>query len=154
MTTITAPAKPAEELREEWVRDVTDLMGTVSVWAREWLRSRGWTPAQGWGVRETYERRVTRVPEDVRALPVLEINAPPDRQADVPEERLVLEPIAFLVAGAKERVDFYAYPGLPRVMLLRQPGGWVVRTDSGINWPHPWNQTTFVELAEALLDAS
>ena len=86
---------------------------------------------------------------------MLEISAPINQQEGVPRKYLVLEPIAYDVAGAKGRVDFYALPGLNRVMLLRSPElGWFVRTDSGINWPYPWNQKTFIGLADALLSDS
>ncbi len=71
---------------------------------------------------------------------------------ETPRGRLLLEPIAFDVAGARGRVDYSVWPSLFRVMLLREGDDrWVVRTDSGINWPHPWGEGTFVELANALL---
>jgi hypothetical protein len=78
------------------------------------------------------------------SLPVLVI--------DRPEGRLIVEPRARVILGAEGRVDFYAWPTLTRVMLLRRgKGQWVVRTDSGINWPEPWNQAAFEHLGRSLL---
>ena len=67
---------------------------------------------------------------------------------------LVVEPVARYVPGAEGRVDFYAWPSHNRVRLLRRPEGWVVRTDSGIDWPHPWNRETFLDLARRLMAAA
>lgn len=44
-------------------------------------------------------------------------------------------------------------------MLLHKPRDkdrpleWVVRTESGLDWPHPWGRETFLALAEGLLKA-
>jgi len=67
--------------------------------------------------------------------------------------RLILEPIARGTMGAQGRVDLYAWPSLFRVMLLRRDGGWVARTESGIDWPQAWDRETFLTLADGLLKA-
>lgn len=69
--------------------------------------------------------------------------------------RLFVEPVARDVIGARGRIDLYAWPSLFRVMLLRrsQSEEWVVRTDSGINWPVAWGESTFFSLAASLLKA-
>ena len=129
--------KPAEaaRLREEWLGAIDALREQV----------RGWAEAQGWQVDQS-EREVLEEQIGAYNVPVLEI--------ETPRGQVVLEPKGQDLVGARGRVDLYAWPTLYRVMLLRKPGqDWVVRTESGLNWPHPWEQATFVELAEGLLGA-
>ena len=40
-----------------------------------------------------------------------------------------------------------------RVMLLRQSDQWIIRTESGLDWPQAWSQETFLTLADGLLRA-
>ena len=128
------PAEAAR-LREEWLGAIEALREQV----------RGWAEAQGWQVDQS-EREVLEEQIGTYKVPVLEI--------DTPRGQVVLEPKGQDLVGARGRVDLYAWPTLYRVMLLRKPGqDWVVRTESGLNWPHPWEQATFVELAEGLLGA-
>jgi hypothetical protein len=67
----------------------------------------------------------------------------------------VLESIARNVRGSDGRVDLYAYPTLFRVRLLYYESNqtWIVRTDLGLDWPHPWSEETFVELVNGLIGA-
>ena len=93
------------------------------------------------------ERDVTEDEIGTYRIPVLEL--------ELPQGQVVLEPMGQDTLGSWGRFDLYAYPSLYRVMLLRRPGvNWTVRTESGINWPHPWQETTFVELAEGLAAAT
>jgi hypothetical protein len=129
--------KPAEaaRIRDEWLGQVNSLTQQV----------RGWAERQGWTVTQS-EREVIEEQLGSYKVPVLEI--------DTPRGQVVLEPIGQDVLGAKGRVDLYAWPTHYRVMLLRTGGpDWVIRTDSGLNWPQPWEPTTFVTLAEGLLGA-
>jgi hypothetical protein len=129
--------KPAEaaRIKDEWLRAVEALGGEV----------RGWAENKGWSVEQS-EREVTEEQPGTYTVPVLEI--------ETPRGQVVLEPKGQDLIGARGRVDLYAWPSLYRVMLLRRPGqDWVVRTESGLNWPHPWEQATFVEIAEGLLGA-
>jgi hypothetical protein len=120
----------------EW-RDTLDrLVAEVGAWAER----RGWRVSRS--TRELNEELLGSY-----SAPVLEI--------ELPSGQVVLEPIARVVMGATGRVDLYAWPTLYRVMLLhRADGNWIVRTDSGLKWPHPWNEETFVELAAGLSGAS
>jgi hypothetical protein len=128
----------ADETRAEWQETVEKLVNDV----------RSWAETQRWKATLTeHELRE----EDLGTYTV------PGLQITTPRGQLVLEPIARVVIGAQGRVDFYAWPSLYRVMLLRKTdgsGAWVVRTDFGPRWPNPWGQSTFVELAEGLLDES
>lgn len=69
--------------------------------------------------------------------------------------RVILEPRARNVRGSDGIVDLSAYPTMYRVRLLYNESDqtWVARTDSGLNWPHPWSEATFIELANGLMDA-
>lgn len=127
-----------DERLEHWRRAVAALIDAVQLWV---------SASSGWKVSQSD----TEITEDGTgrpyALPILEITSP--------QGVIVLEPIAARVAGARGRVDFYGWPSLYRVMLLLQPEGeWVVRTDSGIDWPHDWGKDTFFELAKSLSRAS
>jgi hypothetical protein len=127
-----SPAERAQ-LRSEWLKVVDALAHQV----------RGWAAKKGWSVTDE-QREVNEERLGVYQVPVLQI--------DTPRGQVILEPIARDVAGADGRVDLYAWPTHFRVKLLRSGDeSWYVRTDSGINWPHPWREETFVELAEGLL---
>src|SRR5262245_60987596 len=107
-------------LRDEWLQVVAALARDV----RGWAEKKGWTVTEE--PREINEER-------------LGIYQAPALQIDTPNGQVILEPIARDVAGADGRVDLYAWPTHFRVKLLRRADGiWYVRTDSGINWPHPW----------------
>ena len=121
------------DFREEWLQAINHVIAQV----RGWAESRGWTT-------EIEQREVTEERLGTYTVPVLGI--------DTPQGKLVLEPIGREIIGAEGRLDLYAWPSLFRVMLLRRSDmSWIIRTDSGINWPHPWNQQTFEELALGLL---
>lgn len=116
---------------------------------------------QTWAEQEAAERnwRVTREQKELAEEVVGGVYHVPVVTIHALQGRLVLEPIARGVLGAQGRVDLYAWPSLFRVMLLHKPRGkdkpmkWVVRTDSGLDWPQPWNRETFLTLAEGLLNA-
>jgi hypothetical protein len=123
----------ATAFRDEWLQTVQDMIALV----RGWAENRGWISEE-----ERHEVREERL--GTYDVPVLGI--------DTPHGRLVFEPIAREVIGAEGRIDLYAWPSLFRVMLLRKSDmSWIVRTDSGVNWPNPWNEKTFGELALGLL---
>jgi hypothetical protein len=128
-------AAEAARIRDEWLGAIDALRQQVREWAEQ----------QGWNVAES-ESEVNEYDLGTYKVPVLEIETP---QGDV-----VLKPIGQDLLGGWGRVDLAAWPALYRVMLIRKPGlDWVVRTESGINWPHPWGPATFVELTEGLLGA-
>lgn len=129
--------KPAEaaRVRDEWLTAIDALRQQV----REWAEHQGWTVTES-------EREVNEYDLGTYTVPVLEI--------ETPSGEVVLEPKGQGTLGGWGRVDLAAWPALYRVMLLWKPGrSWVVRTDSGLDWPHPWGPATFVELAEGLIGA-
>ena len=131
--------------RDNWERDTALLADEVQAWAEQEAAQKGWR----------VERAQKELSEEVVGgtyhVPVITIYAA--------QGRLILEPIARGVLGAQGRVDLSAWPSLYRVMLLHKPLGkehglaWVVRTESGIDWPQPWGRETFLTLAEGLLNA-
>jgi hypothetical protein len=129
--------KPAEaaRIREEWLGAIEALREQV----------KGWAEARGWQVDQS-EREILEEDLGTYKVPVLQIA--------MPEGEVFLRPIGHDLLGGGGRVDLYAYPTLYRVMLLRKNDpSWVVLTDSGLKWPHPWSESTFVELAEGLIGA-
>ena len=39
---------------------------------------------------------------------------------------------------------------MTRMLVIRTGGRWVLKTDSGVEWPEGWNQQTFARLVELL----
>jgi len=134
MQTLPLSQSDKTDLLADWLNAVNRLVSDISVWAQE----------DGWTVRAD-QIEITEEALGPYTAPMLEI--------DTPDGRLILEPIARIVFRGEGRVDFYAWPTLFRVMLLYKPTEkrWIVRTDSGINWPHPWNRETFVAIGKGLL---
>src|SRR5947209_8505769 len=114
--------EPAEaaKVRNEWQQAVEALVSQVRTWAE----------AQGWKTEQVFHHlREDGLGE--YTVPGLEI--------ETPRGRLELEPIGRDVLGAEGRVDFQAWPSFYRVMLLpMDKENWIIRTDSGLNWPQPW----------------
>ena len=131
--------------RDDWERNTARLADDVQAWAEQEAA------ALGWRVEREGKELSEEVVGGAYQVPVVTIYAP--------QGRLILEPVARGLLGAQGRVDLYAWPSLFRVMLLHKPLGkghglmWVVRTESGINWPQPWGRETFLTLAEGLLNA-
>ena len=121
--------------KQTWLIAVNQVLDDVEEWVgqeREWNISRDETEIDEEALGGTYK------------APVLQIGTP--------QGHIILEPIARAVLGAQGRIDLYAWPSLFRVMLLLQEDqSWVVQTDSGIDWPHPWRKETFFELVKGLL---
>jgi hypothetical protein len=116
-TKVRRSAKEKAALREDWQQAVSRLKQQVQEWSQ----------AQGWPVTET-SRSVTEWSTGTYEVPILEIVTP--------KGRVILEPIAHDVVEGEGRVDLYAWPTHYRVMLLQTDAkNWIVRTDSGINWP-------------------
>jgi hypothetical protein len=129
--------KPPEAARrrDEWLGAIDNLRQQVQSWAEQ----------QGWTVHPS-EREIEEYDLGIYKVPILEI--------ETPRGEVLLEPRGQDTWGGWGRVDLSAYPTLYRVRLLWKPGrDWVVRTDSGLDWPHPWGQATFVELTEGLVAA-
>lgn len=131
--------------RDNWERNTTLLADEVQAWADQE------SAARGWHVEREQKELSEEVVGGVYHVSVVTIHAP--------QGRLILEPVARGVLGAQGRVDLYAWPSLFRVMLLHKPLSkdrglmWIVRTESGIDWPQPWSRETFLTLAEGLLNA-
>lgn len=133
---------PQEAQREiaEWTKSVEDLFHQVQQWVAE--------ERPEWQLKFS-TADVTEESLGRYAIQVMEI--------DARSGRLILEPVGLDVFGARGRVDFYAWPSLYRVMLLRSSTSskeWVIRTESGINWPNPWGKDSFLAIAEQFLSAA
>jgi hypothetical protein len=110
-----------------------------------------WSLAKGWSL--SGDSKVIKPYWDKTGL-LVELYAyhAPFLNITTPEGEIKFKPVGYNIAGAKGRVDMYSYPNSYEVILLLQTeGNWIVRTRSGIDWPHAWNKDTFVELAIALL---
>ena len=129
----------AQKAIQEWTAAVNALLQQVQRWIEE--------DRPDWEI-DFSSADVTEASSGSYTIPVLEISNPAGR--------LILEPVGRDVFGAKGRIDFYAWPSLYRVMLLRSFADeeWVIRTESGIDWPQPWGKHSFLTVAEQLLSAA
>lgn len=117
--------------RRQWQKLVRGLARDV----------RAWSEARGWRV-EDKPHTVTEEGLGSYEVPMLVIQ--------LTDQPLFLEPVGRSVMGAQGRVDLYSYPSMDRVMLLHDGKSWIVRPELGPTWPLPWNQDTFIDLAERL----
>ena len=101
----------------------------------------------GWSTEWGESREIEEEPLGTYTVPVLTICTP--------DGWLILEPIARNFPG-RGIVEFYAWPTLFRVRLLRgeEDTNWQVRVDSGFILHEGWNRKNFVRLAGDLLHAS
>ncbi len=139
----TSVAADPAQTRQEWEKEAARLADDVQAWANE--------AARGWRVERDEKELSEEAVGGVYRVPMVTIHAP--------QGRLILEPVARAAFRAEGRVDLSAWPSLFRVMLLHKPTGrngaleWVVRTESGLDWPQPWSRETFLTLADGLLKA-
>lgn len=138
-----------DKILQDWLDLLNGLVTEVSEWV-------GHQP--GWSV-ELSTTEITEEPLGSYTAPVLTIIADENgirRKNKEPRTkgRLILEPIARNATGnSKGFVALYAWPTLYRVRLVDKDNGWAVLTDSGIYLRHPWNETTFIDLAKDLMTA-
>jgi hypothetical protein len=133
MATIT---DDRETLQQEWLRDLQCLTTQV----------RGWCDANGWAVHVT-DKPITESKLGEYSAPTLQVRAPNGTV-------IFVEPVARYVAGAEGLVDIYAWPSLLRLLLMRQNGGWTIKTDFGVPLPWKWSEQAFVEVVAALTSAA
>lgn len=124
-------------LKNAWVQAVNALAETVEHWA---------SSQPGWSVERQF-KEVLEPPLGAYTVPILNI--------DTPKGRVVLEPMGRNTLRGEGRVELSAYPSAYRVHLLGRQNGseWVIRTDSGLSWPFPWGEETFLALVNGLLEA-
>jgi hypothetical protein len=123
-----------ESERETWVKSVRDLCSRILQWSEE----------QHWSVHED-RKQVTESRLGTYELPTLMVQAP--------SGRVHVDPIGRDIVGAHGRVDVFAWPTLHRMLLVRDNGGWQLKTDSSIEWPRRWGKRAFVELVNILTRA-
>lgn len=117
--------------RQTWRAAVEELTAQVEAWAR----------GRNWAVR----REAKQVHESrlgTYTLPALSILAPAGQ--------LQFDPVARDIVRGEGRVDLLGWPSLTRMMLIRTSGQWVLKTDSGVEWPEGWSEATFARMAELL----
>lgn len=134
-----APRRTGHAAQARWVGDTEDLVGQVKLWAAQ----------AGWST-EVEPVTLTENGVGTYAVPVLTVQAPAGR--------LTVEPVALRTPELDGRVDLYGYPSLARMLLLRDATGartvWQVRTSDDVDWPVPWGQEAFFQIAKGLLRGS
>ncbi len=122
----------------QWLEKLNRLLDDVAAWSRE----------EGWLVKES--------PKEIRddgALPPY-LTKTLLIELESSEARIRVDPISSSVHDADGRVDICAWPSLHRFMLVLKGKRWVLKTDSGVPGPKPWNRQNFVELAGELAHAA
>jgi hypothetical protein len=133
MSTIAPPDWKQEVIA--WKSSVISLVDDITHWATR----------QNWAIAK-HEKTITEDEIGTYTVPKLRLGTP---NAD-----LIIDPIARRVAGPVDgRVDIYAWPTYHRLILVRVGDQWSLKTDSGIDWPQPWTEKTFLELAQNLSSA-
>jgi hypothetical protein len=131
MTTTKSTKKP-NQTKAQWLRTVNSLLTNIE----------GWAENEGWLTKRD-DKEIQEQELGSYTAQVLTIQSP--------QGRIIIDPIAKFVVSGDGRIDLYAWPSLNRVRLLRKNRKWIVRTDSGIDWPKPWGRETFLNLANGLL---
>ena len=130
------PRRSVSASQTQWVKDTRGLVGQV----RQWAALPGWSAS-------VEDVTLTENGVGVYSVPVLTIQTPAGR--------LTVQPIALRTPEYDGRVDISGYPSLARMTLLRDIGGpqpvWRVRTSDDVDWPLPWGQETFYQIAQGLL---
>ncbi len=155
MSAAEKEAFPDPPSRDKWLRTIDSLFSDVERWAGESLVAGDSPHFSSVRVEKTQKEVTDELAGDTYTVPVLQINGVRPRELKrAHEEHLVLEPVTFNTVTGKGRVDFYAWPTMYRVRLLQEPGTglWIVKTDAGLNWPFPWGEKTFVQIAEGLME--
>lgn len=117
---------------EQWMQAIESLLASIETWCGD----KGWNTA-----RE--RKQICESKLGAYELPVLLIRGPNGAT-------FYVEPVARYVAGGAGLVDVYGWPSMRRMLLVREPTGWVLKTDSGVPWPRPWSRQTFEEIAPSL----
>ncbi len=71
-----------------------------------------------------------------------------------PQGILIVEPVAFDIAGGDGRVDMYAFPTLRRIVIVREENEWSFYSDSSMKLLKSWKKDNFINLAKDLTSAS
>lgn len=131
--------------REEWLDAVEVLAAEVTEWSH----------SQGWDILARSRKADRDFFDEEQGVSIIEIDTHPQDDRSGSDVKLVLEPMAYNSVSGIGRVDFYVWPALYRVRLLHSPdnSNWIIRTDSGLDWPLPWNQETFTQIVHGLLRA-
>lgn len=129
----------------EWRHALEALIADVTEWSQR----------EDWDVLIRNRKADRDLSFEEHSFPVVEIDAHPQDARSGRDVKLILEPMTYNSATETGRVDFYVWPAMYRVRLIHKPGQnkWIVKTDSGLNWPHPWNRKTFTQIAQGLLSA-
>src|SRR5262249_10729582 len=138
MSGITSPRKPVanwEQERDAWVAAVQELVAQAEAWSHQ----------KNWSVfRDQKEIREDRIGS--YHVPVLTIQSA--------QGRLMLNPIARFIVGAKGRVDLDVFPSYDSVPIIRTDGGWQFKSDDRPELDQPWAEDSFTRIAAELMSSA
>ena len=117
--------------KEAWINLVEELCSTIKTWTEE----------QGW-IAHQDEKIITEEHIGSYTVPILIIQSS--------QGRVHVDPIGRNIIGAEGRVDICSFPMLNRMLIVRLKNKWIIKTDSLIDWPEPWNKKTFIDIVKAL----
>ncbi len=127
-----------EAIRAAWIAAVEELIRNAT-----------------WWVSDEPTWRVTQETKTITEEPLGEFNLPLLRIETEGNDYLMLEPIARQSWRGNGEVVLWNFPTYLRVRLMRDEAAnrWIVRTESGMNWPFLLDQEVFLDVAKRLLDA-
>jgi hypothetical protein len=129
--TISDPAH-WENRRQQWIARVEALIAQIE----DWAGAEGWATARA--EKTVYESSLGNY-----KVPLLRVR--------LPAGEIHVAPVALQIVGANGRVDIEAFPALNRVKLIGRDDQWEIYADSNLPLRRPWDQQTFVQLAQDLV---
>ena len=135
MTPTTMPKMPIEnweQVRDEWLAAIEKLMQDAEEWSRK----------QDWATR--------RDPKKIKERGLGEYIVPRLLIHSI-DGRLLLDPMAGEVIGAKGRVELCVMPSYDSVVIARLDDGWKMLPQTGDGDLIPLTEETFVSTVRRLL---
>ena len=120
-----------KEDRAEWLEAAEQIVAEAESWAAK----------RGWWV----EREMKDVSDDQDRIGTYQV---PMLRIQTPNLRLIFEPIARYVVGARGRVDLAVFPSYHSLAIVRRDDGWRIVDDA--NRSTAWSEKAFVKAAAQL----
>ena len=114
--------------REQWVKDVTSLMNDI----KRWCDKKQWQVVK-------HDKQMSEAYLGSYTVPMLMIVTP--------NGKFNVDPIGRNIVGAEGRVDINAIPSLNRMLLIHNEKKWQLKTESLIDWPNDWDESTFYDIS-------
>lgn len=126
-------ARDQEQARREWIAAVEAVVDQAQQWCEE----------QNWWVHRD-QKTITEELLGTYQVPILTIQT---RTGG----RLIFEPVARDVIGARGRIDFIVFPTYDRVLIVRTEEDWRFTSIEERPMNRRWSKRNFLKLADELM---